>query len=90
MYTNTSNSRSGETMSKWQADLDQNEVLVKNKRISIGCDVETEHGTGKVVGRNHPYRIVVEITNPIDKHKGLVSRFEQARLCYFPKEIDVL
>ena len=89
MHSNTTNNRSGDIFREWQQEIDKNEDLVKTKRLKVGCNVKTEHGTGKMVGRDHPYRVVVEITNPINQFKKMVSRFKQSRLCYFPKEIEV-
>lgn len=78
-----------ETSKKWQQEHDDNETLVKKKRNLKGSAVYTEHGEGIVVGRDHPYRVIVKITKPNHQSQAMVGRFSNSELCYFPKEITV-
>lgn len=82
--------RSSKTIALWQKDIDNTEELAVKKRIAIGCTVKTEHGSGTVMKRDHPYRFVVEISNATNKHKEMVCRFKDSKLCYFPHEIEVI
>lgn len=90
MYSSVTCPRSERTASLWKAEHVNNEELATQKRIAVGRQVTTEHGTGKVVGRDHPYRFIVEITKPKEEHKRMVSSFDKSQLCYFPKEIEVI
>ena len=81
--------RSTRTQQQWKKDFEDNEVVVKRKRLRVGAKVSTEHGTGIITGRDHPYRFVVKVTDPNAQSKDMVNRFKDAQLCYFPKEIEI-
>lgn len=76
-------------LSPWQQSLNENEEIVRKKRLRLGSTVTTEHGTGNVVGWDHPYRFIVQITSPLPEHREMVARFKDGKLCYFPKELTV-